>query len=100
MQTEDMQLNGMGFPTGTDLKNVTVLGRGDWERIQFQLNKRVIEQEKMRKIREEKEKLHEISKEAVKNWTNTVKVSIHYPLPFDPIFNLNIAILSFTKIHS
>ena len=58
-----------------DLRQVTILPRADWERIQFQLNKRTIEEEKRRRAREEKERLHELSKERVKNWSNTVAVS-------------------------
>ena len=68
--------HGTTLNDGTDLRQVTVLTKNDWDRIQFQLNKRQIEQDKIRKAREEKERLHELSKEKVKNWSNTITVSI------------------------
>ncbi|KAK2148070.1 hypothetical protein LSH36_518g02010 [Paralvinella palmiformis] len=55
-----------------DIRQVTVLKKEDWERIQYQLNKRTIEQEKIRGAREAKERLHQLSKERVKNWSNTI----------------------------
>jgi len=58
-----------------DIRQVTVLKKEDWERIQYQLNKRTIEQEKIRGAREAKERLHQLSKERVKNWSNTIVVS-------------------------
>ena len=79
------QIQGQGFgrggtmlPDGTDLRQVTVLTKNDWDRIQFQLNKRQIEREKIRMAREEKERLHAISKEKVKNWSNTITVRTIY----------------------
>jgi hypothetical protein len=76
MKATELSPGGMVLPSGTDLRQVTVLGRGDWERIQFQLNKRQIEKERMQKAREERENLHQMSKEAVNNWTNTIQVRI------------------------
>lgn len=55
-----------------DIRQVTVLKKEDWDRIQYQLNKRAIEQEKIRAAREAKERLHQLSKERVKNWSNTI----------------------------
>lgn len=73
-----MQMRGqsMALPNGSDLRDVTVLSKGDWDRIQYQLNKQMIEQERLRRIREDKDKMHELSKEKVKNWTNTIVVSL------------------------
>ena len=53
---------------------VTVLGKADWERIQYQLNRRHIEAEERRRCQEERQKLHALSKERVKNWSNTLMV--------------------------
>merc|ERR1711915_638331 len=53
---------GMMLPSGTDLRDVTVLSKADWNRIQQQLHKKQIEEERIRKIREEKEKRSNISK--------------------------------------
>ncbi len=66
---------GMVLPNGTDLRQVMVLSKDDWQRIQYQLNKRNIEAERQKKAQEERDRMHELSKERVKNWTNTVVVS-------------------------
>ncbi|XP_041365324.1 coiled-coil domain-containing protein 173-like [Gigantopelta aegis] len=55
----------------TDVKQVTVLTKGDWNRIQDQLNRRQIEQERIQRIKAEKEERRSNSKEVIKNWTNT-----------------------------
>jgi len=60
---------------GMNIRKVTVLSKADWEGIQYRLNKRQIEAEKIRKAQEEKERLHELSLERAKNWTNTIYVS-------------------------
>ena len=65
---------GLGGPNAADLRQVTVLSKGDWDRIQYQLNKRIIEQERIKKIREEKDRMHQLSKEKVKDWSNTIAV--------------------------
>jgi len=61
---------------GLNLHQVTVLSKTDWEGIQYRLNKRQIEAERIRQIQEEKHRLHEMSLERVKNWSNTVYVRI------------------------
>ena len=63
------------LPGEAELRHVTILSKGDWDRIQFQLNKRVIEQERAANAQKEKERLHALSKEKVKNWGNTIAVS-------------------------
>ncbi|XP_074659514.1 cilia- and flagella- associated protein 210-like [Tubulanus polymorphus] len=55
-----------------ELRSMTILSKSDWERIQYSLNRRQIEEEKIRKEREEREALRDRSKEIVKNWTNTI----------------------------
>jgi len=72
--TLDRQLSGF------DVRKVTVLSKADWEGIQYRLNKRQIEAEKIRKAQEEKQRLHELSLERVKNWSNTVYVCLQYIL--------------------
>lgn len=62
---------------GINLRQVAVLSKTDWEGIQHRLNKRQIEAERIRQLQEEKQRLHELSLERVKNWSNTVYVSKH-----------------------
>jgi len=63
---------------GMNLQKVTVLSKADWEGIQYRLNKRQIEAEKIRKAQEEKQRLHEMSVERAKNWSNTIFVRETY----------------------
>lgn len=64
---------GMHLPDGTDLRQVTVLSKADWERIQQQLHRKQMEAERMQKIHEEREAIKNRSKEMVKDWGNTIK---------------------------
>ena len=57
-----------------DLRRVTVIGKADFERITNQLNKRKIEEEKHQAARQEKQRLRDLSRDKVKNWTNTIAV--------------------------
>ncbi|XP_070566721.1 cilia- and flagella- associated protein 210-like [Ptychodera flava] len=66
----DQQLS-LGI-TGTNLRQVTVLSKKDWARIQDQLSSKSREAQRIQAEREEKEALHARSKEAVKNWSNTI----------------------------
>jgi len=59
---------------GMNLRKVTVLSKDAWEGMQYRLNKRQIEAEKIRKAQEEKQRLHELSVERAKNWPNTIYV--------------------------
>ena len=62
------------FPTIDDLKNVTVLPRADWDRMQAQLRTgAMLEAERKRRIAE-KQCLHDQSMEQVGHWSNTIKV--------------------------
>ena len=67
----------VGLPTEEDLRQVTILSQGDWNRIAAQLEKKSREEERIRALKEEKEALHQRSKEMVKNWSNTIAVSNH-----------------------
>src|SRR6218665_2589848 len=58
------------------LGDVKVLTQADWIRIQNHLHKSQTEEERLRKQHEERIRLHEMSQEKIKNWTNTVFVSI------------------------
>ena len=66
---------GMMLPDGTDLRQVTVLSKQDWERIECELNRKKIQDEMVRKIREDREEQKRKSKEIIKNWGNTIAVS-------------------------
>lgn len=66
---------GMHLPDGTDLRQVTVLSKPDWDRIQQQLHRKQMEAERMQRIHEEREAIKNRSKEMVKDWGNTIKVS-------------------------
>lgn len=71
----DMLHQGMVLPDGTDLRQVTVLSKGDWDRINKQLNRNQIEHDRLSKIHHEQESLKEKSRDMVKNWGNTIAVS-------------------------
>lgn len=58
------------------LSDVKVLTQADWIRIQNHLHKNQAEEERLRKLNEERIRLHEMSQEKIKNWTNTVYVSL------------------------
>ena len=75
------QPSGMTLPDGSDLRQVTILSKGDWNRIQAQLDSSAREAERIRAEQEEKELLKQRSDNLVKNWSNTIAVSIHSWLP-------------------
>jgi len=53
-------------------RQMTIMSKGDWDRIQIQLNKRGIEEDRVARNRQEKDRLRELSKQQIKNWTNTI----------------------------
>lgn len=63
---------------GTDLRRVKVLPKAEFDRITSQLNRRAAEEERLAKIRAEKEFLIVHSKEMVNSWGNTLAVSGHF----------------------
>lgn len=69
------------------LGRIHVLTQDDWKRIQYALNKKQIEDEKIRKAREEREQLKAKSQALVKNWTNTVQVMFDNNADFTPSFH-------------
>lgn len=70
-----IQPGGMILPDGTDLRQVTVLSKAEWERIHLALNRRQIEEERIRQIKMEHEEQKKKSKELVKSWGNTMQGS-------------------------
>ncbi|XP_060553680.1 cilia- and flagella- associated protein 210-like [Ruditapes philippinarum] len=63
---------GPQYPDSHDLRQVTILSKSDWDRIQTQLHRKQIEEERLRKIREEREERKNKSKEVVQHWGNTI----------------------------
>ncbi|KAK6483107.1 coiled-coil domain-containing protein 173-like [Huso huso] len=55
-----------------DLRQVHVLPKAEWERVQKSLNKMNREAELIQEKKQEKEALHLCSKEVVKHWSNTI----------------------------
>lgn len=58
-----------------DLRQVTVLTKAEWRRIQDELNQVNKDKESMREAAKQRETLHLQSKEMVKLWSNTIAVS-------------------------
>ena len=58
------------------LIQVTVLQPNDWKRIQDVLSKTNYEAQRQEAIQKEREELHNISANMVKNWGNTIEVNI------------------------
>lgn len=72
----DTASNGVVLPDGTDLRQVTILSKKDWDRLNYQINKRKIEEDELRRHKEDREELRFRSNEKVKLWTNTIDVSL------------------------
>ncbi|XP_078572432.1 cilia- and flagella- associated protein 210-like [Branchiostoma floridae x Branchiostoma japonicum] len=74
-QAEGAQHTEFVMPGGTDLRDVMVMSKKDFERIQGTLTYGTMqnrEAQKAQRIREDKEALHSRSKDVVKNWANTI----------------------------
>uniref|UniRef100_UPI00398F326F cilia- and flagella- associated protein 210 n=1 Tax=Pristiophorus japonicus TaxID=55135 RepID=UPI00398F326F len=63
---------GLLFPNLVDLRQVTVLPKAEWQRMQDDMNGINREAEFLRAQMEEREALHLKSKEVTKHWTNTI----------------------------
>ncbi|KAH3715195.1 cilia- and flagella- associated protein 210-like [Dreissena polymorpha] len=59
-------------PDTTDLRQVTILTKSDWDRIQQQLHRKQIEDDRLRQVKEERENRKNQSKEVVQHWGNTI----------------------------
>ena len=62
------------MPDENSLKDMIVLSGKEWDRINQQLYRRQLEQERIKAIREEKEARKALSKDMVKDWPNTLEV--------------------------
>lgn len=69
------QLN-MQMPDESSLKDMIVLSGKEWDRINQQLYRRQLEQERIKAIREEKESRKAHSKDMAKDWPNTLEVRV------------------------
>jgi len=76
----------LNVPDTNNLKDTLVLSGKEWDRINEQLYRRQLEQERIKTIREEKESRKALSKDMVKDWNNTLEVRIkrkrYYPLDY------------------
>jgi len=66
------QIN-LQMPDANTLKDTLVMSGKEWDRINQQLYRRQLEQEKIKAIREEKEARKQLSKDMVKDWPNTLE---------------------------
>ncbi|XP_076461037.1 cilia- and flagella- associated protein 210-like [Babylonia areolata] len=66
------QQGGMILPDGNDLRQVTVLPKSEWDRIHQELNRRQIEEERVRRLKAHQEEQKQKAKELVKTWGNTL----------------------------
>ncbi|XP_066302151.1 cilia- and flagella- associated protein 210-like [Branchiostoma lanceolatum] len=74
-QAEGPQHTEFQVPGGTDLRDVMVMSKKDFERIHGTLTQGTMqnrEAQKAQRIRQDKEALHSRSKDVVKNWANTI----------------------------
>ncbi|KAL8183437.1 UNVERIFIED_CONTAM: hypothetical protein K2H54_041180 [Gekko kuhli] len=69
---EDEVTEGIFLPVGVDLRQITILSKAEWERIQDNLNAPAREAAQIRAKRKERKDLHLQSQALVKNWTNTI----------------------------
>ncbi|CAK8673200.1 unnamed protein product [Clavelina lepadiformis] len=69
---QGVMIGPMAALDGTDLRQIKVLPRQEWDRIQQSLHSNEREMERIRQVRAEKETLHAESKEIVQNWSNTI----------------------------
>nr|CAB3228274.1 coiled-coil domain-containing protein 173 [Phallusia mammillata] len=63
---------GINLPTEADLRQVKVLPRNEWDRIQSSLYSKEREMENLRQAHAEREALHAQSQDIVKHWSNTI----------------------------
>ncbi|XP_042302615.1 coiled-coil domain-containing protein 173 [Sceloporus undulatus] len=69
---EEDEVEGIFLPVGVDLREITILPRAEWQRIQDSLTARAREAAQIRAERKERKDLHLKSQALVKNWTNTI----------------------------
>lgn len=59
-----------------DLRQVTVLSKAEWQRIQHELDQHTLGKEGIKEEAKEREVLHQQSAEVVKQWSNTIAVRV------------------------
>ncbi|XP_054828764.1 cilia- and flagella- associated protein 210 [Eublepharis macularius] len=69
---EDDAIEGIFLPVGVDLRQITILSKAEWERIQDNLNAPAREAAQIRAERKERKDLHLQSQALMKNWSNTI----------------------------
>lgn len=57
-----------------DLRQVTVLSKAEWQRIQHEMDQHNPEKERVTEEAKQREGLHQQSVEVVKQWSNTIAV--------------------------
>lgn len=65
------------MPQAADLRQVAVLSKNDFARIQYLLQKQQLEKEAAEQAVQEREAIRQRSKEITDNWDNTLKVCDH-----------------------
>lgn len=76
------------MPDVSTLKDTLVISGQDWDRINKQLYRRKLEQERIEAIREEKEARKALSKDMVRDWPNTLEVCTPITLFVDLIYRI------------
>lgn len=71
-------LDGYFLPNGVDLRQVIILPKAEWERLQDNLGSVSREAARILAEKKEREEMHLRSKAAVKDWPNTIMVSTRY----------------------
>ncbi|KAJ6660739.1 hypothetical protein lerEdw1_017365 [Lerista edwardsae] len=69
---EEDDIQGIFLPEGADLREITILPKAEWERIQDSLHARAREAARIRAEKKERKDLHLKSQALVHNWTNTI----------------------------
>ncbi|XP_062974681.1 cilia- and flagella- associated protein 210 [Elgaria multicarinata webbii] len=69
---EDEVMEGIFLPVGVDLRQITILPKAEWQRIQDSLTAPAREAARIRAERKERKELHLQSQALVNNWSNTI----------------------------
>lgn len=71
-------LDGCFLPNGVDLRQVIILPKAEWERMQDNLGSISREAARILAEKKEREEMHRRSKAAVKDWPNTIMVNTRH----------------------
>ncbi|XP_007421911.1 coiled-coil domain-containing protein 173 [Python bivittatus] len=69
---EDDVMEGIFLPVGVDLRQITILPKAEWQRIQDSLTARARETARIHAERKARKDMHLKSQALVNNWTNTI----------------------------